>query len=203
MFTHEPVSERVRCKTEPRATGACRRHGLVALMATATAFFAGFAGAQQGPGLGEPISAEDLAPWDISIETDGTGLPPGSGTVDAGEAVYRAQCLACHGEEGAGQPNDPLVGGHGTLDQLAQVRTIGSFWPHASTVFDYIRRAMPFTTPQSLSDDEVYSLTAYLLYLNGIIERDDVMNARSLSRIEMPNADGFIMAYPEPPALGE
>ena len=152
--------------------------------------------AQQGPDLGEPISADDLAPWDISIETDGVGLPPGSGTPSEGETVYAQHCLACHGAEGAGQPNDALVGGHGTLEQLAQVRTIGSFWPYASTVFDYIRRAMPFMTPQSLSDDEVYAVTAYLLYLNGIIDEDQEMNARTLSRIEMPNADGFILSYP-------
>ncbi|MGD8341661.1 MAG: cytochrome c [Gammaproteobacteria bacterium] len=153
--------------------------------------------AQEGPGLGVEISAEDLAPWDISIETDGSGLPPGSGDVATGETVYTRNCLACHGEEGAGQPNDRLVGGHGTLTDLNQVRTIGSYWPYASTVFDYIRRSMPFTAPQSLTDDEVYSLTAYLLYLNGIIEEDDVMNARTLARIRMPNRDGFVMAYPE------
>lgn len=152
--------------------------------------------AQEGPGLGVEISAEDLAPWDISIETDGSGLPPGSGDVATGEAIYVAQCLACHGEEGAGQPNDRLVGGHGTLSDLNQVRTIGSYWPYASTVFDYIRRAMPFNTPQSLDDDQVYALTAYLLYLNGLIDEDDVMDARSLSRIRMPNRDGFIVAYP-------
>ena len=107
--------------------------------------------AQQGPGLGIEISAEDLAPWDISVETDGSGLPAGSGTVAAGKTLYATHCLACHGEEGAGQPNDPLVGGHGTLSDLNQVRTVGSFWPYASTVFDYIRRAMPFTAPQSLA----------------------------------------------------
>ena len=153
--------------------------------------------AQEGPGLGVEISAGDLAPWDISIETDGSGLPPGSGDVATGATIYAAQCLVCHGEEGAGQPNDRLVGGLGTLGDMNQVRTIGSFWPYASTVFDYIRRAMPFTTPQSLSDDQVYSLTAYLLWLNGIIEEDDVMDAESLSRIRMPNRDGFIVAYPE------
>lgn len=153
--------------------------------------------AQESPGLGVEISDEDLAPWDISIETDGSGLPPGSGSVDAGEAIYATQCLACHGQEGAGQPNDRLVGGHGTLGDLNQVRTIGSFWPHASTVFDYIRRAMPFQSPQSLSDDDVYALTAYLLYLNGIIDEGDVMNARTLAEIEMPNRDGFILAYPQ------
>lgn len=168
-----------------------------ALLATLAIGCGAAAVAQQGPGLGEPISAEDLAPWDISIEADGSGLPPGSGTVAAGESVYRAQCLACHGEEGAGQPNDRLVGGHGTLEQLNQVRTIGSYWPYAPTIFDYIRRAMPFTTPQSLSNDDVYALTAYLLYLNGIIEEDDVMNAETLRGIRMPNADGFVMAWPE------
>ena len=150
-----------------------------------------------GPGLGQPISEADLAPWDISIEPDGSGLPAGRGTVSRGEALYNAQCLACHGQEGGGQPHDRLVGGHGTLDQLQQVRTIGSFWRYASTVYDYIRRAMPFNTPQTLNNDEVYSLTAYLLYLNGIIEEDDVMDAISLSEIRMPNEDGFIMAYPE------
>jgi cytochrome c len=152
--------------------------------------------AQEGPGLGVPITDEDLVPWDISIETDGTGLPPGSGDVETGRVLYAAQCLACHGEEGAGQPNDRLVGGHGTLTDLNQVRTVGSFWPYATTVFDYIRRAMPFATPQSLTNDQVYAVTAYLLYLNGIIDEDQVMNARTLARVEMPNRDGFIVAYP-------
>jgi cytochrome c len=161
------------------------------------AWSAGQLPAQEGPGLGVEISAEDLAPWDISIETDGSGLPPGSGTVAAGEAIYTTHCLACHGEEGAGQPNDRLVGGHGTLSDINQVRTIGSFWPYASTVFDYIRRAMPFQAPQSLTDDDVYALTAYILYLNGIIDAGDVMNARTLAAIQMPNRDGFILAYPQ------
>ncbi|MBN4076074.1 MAG: cytochrome C [SAR86 cluster bacterium] len=152
--------------------------------------------AQEGPGLGVPITEEDLAPWDISIETDGSGLPPGSGTAQAGESIYIAQCLACHGVEGEGQPYDRLVGGHGTLDQLDQVRTVGSFWPYATTVFDYIRRAMPFNTPQTLSDDDIYALTAYLFYLNGIIDQDDILDASSLAEIEMPNADGFILGYP-------
>jgi cytochrome c len=105
--------------------------------------------------------------------------------------------VACHGEKGAGQPNDRLVGGQGTLTQLAQVRTIGSFWPYATTVFDYIRRAMPFTAPQSLTNDEVYALTAYLLAQNGIIGEKDEMNARTLPRVRMPNRDGFIVMYPE------
>jgi cytochrome c len=168
-----------------------------ALVTAAAVLGAAPAVAQQGPGLGEPISAEDLAPWDISIQPGGAGLPAGSGTAAVGAEVYAAKCIACHGEKGAGQPNDRLVGGHGTLTDLAQVRTIGSFWPYASTVFDYIRRAMPFQAPQSLTNDEVYALTAYLLALNGIIDEDDEMNARTLARVRMPNRDGFILAYPE------
>jgi cytochrome c len=167
------------------------------LSAAIVALAAGAAAAQQGPSLGVEVTAADLAPWDISIQPDGEGLPPGSGTPAEGAAVYAAKCVACHGEGGAGQPNDALVGGAGTLTELAQVRTIGSFWPYASTVFDYIRRAMPFQAPQSLTDDEVYALTAYLLERNGIIRARDEMNARTLARIRMPNRDGFIMAYPQ------
>jgi mono/diheme cytochrome c family protein len=152
--------------------------------------------AQQGPGLGTPISAEDLAPWDISIQPDGAGLPPGSGSVSTGAELYSVHCVACHGAGGAGQPNDRLVGGQGTLDQLQQVRTIGSFWPYASTVFDYIRRAMPFHAPQSLTNDQVYALTAYLLAENGIVDKNATLDARSLARVRMPNRDGFILAYP-------
>ena len=152
--------------------------------------------AQQSPGLGVEISPEDLAPWNISIEADGTGLPPGSGNVSAGEAIYMVQCIGCHGIEGQGRPNDRLVGGHGTLSDLNPVRTIGSYWPYATTIFDYIRRAMPYTAPKSLNDDQVYALTAYLLYLNGIIAEDDVMDAQSLAQVRMPNRDGFILAYP-------
>jgi S-disulfanyl-L-cysteine oxidoreductase SoxD len=124
-------------------------------------------------------------------------LPPGSGNAAAGEKVYGEKCVACHGEHGAGMPNDRLVGGRGTLKELAQVRTVGSYWPYATTIFDYIRRAMPFTTPESLTNDEVYALTAYLLAENGIIGKRDTMNARTLPRVRMPNRDGFIIAYPK------
>jgi cytochrome c len=167
------------------------------LAAAVAAIGAANAGAQEGPGLGVAITPADAAPWDISIQPNGAGLPPGSGTVAAGEQVYAAKCVACHGVGGAGTPNDRLVGGQGTLDQLQQVRTIGSFWPYASTVFDYIRRAMPFQSPQSLTNDEVYALTAYLLAENGIIDRGATLDARSLARVEMPNRDGFILAYPQ------
>lgn len=155
---------------------------------------AGAALAQQGPGLGVAATPEQVAAWAISIEPDGAGLPAGSGTVAEGEAVYRGKCQACHGEEGMGQPNDRLVGGQGTLTSAAPVRTIGSYWPYATTLFDYVRRAMPFVQPQSLTDDEVYAVTAYLLYLNGIVEEDATMNARTLPRVVMPNRDGFVPA---------
>ncbi len=153
--------------------------------------------AEGGPGLGVEVTPEEYAAWDISIAPDGEGLPSGSGSAAEGAAIYAAKCVSCHGEDGAGGPNDRLVGGHGTLDELEQVRTIGSFWPYATTVFDYIRRAMPFQSPQSLTDDEVYALTAYLLAENGIIGEDEIMNARTLPEVEMPNRDGFVLAWPE------
>tara|TARA_R100000900_G_scaffold536_1_gene1135 strand:- start:417355 stop:417906 length:552 start_codon:yes stop_codon:yes gene_type:complete len=159
--------------------------------------------AQEGAGLGTPISQQNLAPWDISIQPNGDGLPPGSGSVEAGEAVYMQKCIACHGVEGSGGPYDQLVGGQGTLEQLQQVRTVGSFWPYASTIFDYIRRAMPFENPQSLTNDEVYALTAYLLFENGIIDEDDVMNSETLPEVEMPNEEGFILAYPTDKSMEE
>jgi cytochrome c len=159
-------------------------------------------GQQQGPGLGQPISAADVAPWDIGIQTDGAGLPPGSGKAKAGAAIYVAKCQACHGVDGQGKPADRLVGGQGTIDKLDQVRTVGSYWPYATTIFDYVRRAMPFNTPETLTNDETYALTAYLLYKNGIIKENQEMNARTLPRVKMPNRDGFIMAYP-PKAAGQ
>jgi len=110
--------------------------------------------------------------------------------------IYEQKCQACHGARGAGQPNDRLVGGQGTLATKAPVRTIGSYWPYATTVFDYVRRAMPYLQPQSLTDDEVYALTAYLLNLNGIIGDTDEINARTLPKVTMPNRDRFILMYP-------
>jgi S-disulfanyl-L-cysteine oxidoreductase SoxD len=153
--------------------------------------------AQEGPGLGVPATAEQIASWDLDINPSGAGLPAGSGTAAAGKAVYEQKCLACHGKEGAGQPNDQLVGGHGTIKSAAPVRTVGSYWPYATTLFDYIRRAMPLVQPQSLSNDEIYALTAYLLYLNDIIEENDTMNATTLPKVVMPNRDAFVVAYPQ------
>ena len=110
-----------------------------------------------------------------------------------GEAVYAAKCQACHGEKGAGRPNDQLVGGIGTIaPDKPPVKTVGSYWPYATTLFDYVRRAMPFNEPKSLTDDEVYAVSAYILDLNGIIGADDVLDAQSLPKVKMPNRDGFI-----------
>ena len=152
--------------------------------------------AADGPDLGRDVMAAEIAGWDISVPPDGSGLPPGGGTAAAGATVYAAKCQSCHGEKGAGKPNDPLVGGQGTLASPRPVRTIGSYWPYATTVFDYVRRAMPYQQSQSLTNDEVYAVTAYLLHLNGIIAESEVMNARTLPQVKMPNRDNFILAYP-------
>lgn len=148
-----------------------------------------------GPNLGLAATPEQVAGWDVSIGPDGAGLPPGSGTPAQGAAVYAAKCIACHGEKGAGKPNDQLVGGQGTIASPNAVRTVGSYWPYATTLFDYIRRAMPVVAPQSLSNDEVYALTAYLLSLNGVIDEGAVVNATTLPKVVMPNRDNFIPAY--------
>ena len=148
------------------------------------------------PNLGRAATPADIAAWDISVGPDGVGLPPGGGTAVKGAAVYEQKCQACHGAKGAGQPNDRLVGGQGTLASKAPVRTIGSYWPYATTVFDYVRRAMPYIQPQTLSNDEVYAVTAYLLHLNGIIGEQDEINAQTLPKIAMPNRDNFIVVYP-------
>ena len=150
-------------------------------------------GLAQAPQFGQPIAPADIATWDISIGPDGKGLPRGRGTVKEGEAVYAAKCQSCHGEKGAGGPNDRLVGGVGTLGPDKQpVKTVGSYWPYATTLFDYVRRAMPWTQPKSLTDNEVYAVSAYILNLNGIIGENDVLDAQSLPKVQMPNKDGFI-----------
>jgi len=153
-------------------------------------------GAVETPNLGREATPAQIAGWDISVGPDGVGLPSGKGTAAAGVTVYEQKCQACHGAKGAGQPNDRLVGGHGTLTSKAPVRTVGSYWPYATTVFDYVRRSMPYTQSQSLSNDEVYAVTAYLLNLNGIIGENDEMNAQTLPKVKMPNQPNFIVVYP-------
>jgi cytochrome c len=136
-----------------------------------------------------------IAAWDISIPPSGAGLPKGGGTARQGVQVYEQKCQSCHGAKGAGKPADPLAGGAGTLASKAPLRTVGSYWPYATTLFDYVRRAMPITNPLSLTDEEVYAVSAYVLYLNGIISEDDEMNARTLPLVRMPNRDGFVNAW--------
>jgi cytochrome c len=151
------------------------------------------ASAAESPNLGRVATPEEIAPWDASIGPDGVGLPPGSGTPKQGEAIYAARCVACHGEKGAGKPNDQLVGGQGTLPgDRPPVKTVGSFWPYATTVFDYVRRAMPYDESKSLSNDEVYAVVAYILNLNGIIADNDTIDQQTLRKVKMPNRDGFV-----------
>jgi|SRR5688572_15968738 mono/diheme cytochrome c family protein len=145
-----------------------------------------------GPGLGRVATAQEVAAWDISIPPSGAGLPAGSGSVKHGESVYVAKCQSCHGAKGVGKPADSLVGGVGSLATGKAVLTVGSYWPYATTLFDYVRRAMPTTNPLSLSNDEVYAVTAYVLHLNGIVGEGSVMDARTLPQVKMPNRDGFV-----------
>jgi cytochrome c len=160
--------------------------GLGALFATAAV------AAPPSPNLGRTPSASELAAIDISITPDGSGLPAGSGTVEQGATVYAAKCQACHGANGVGGPNDRLTGGVGSLASGKPVKTVASYWPYATTVFDYTRRAMPITAPQSLTNDEVYAVTAYLLSIDGIVPRDARLDATSLPEVVMPNREGFV-----------
>lgn len=149
----------------------------------------------ESPQLGEPVEAADIAKADLTVLPDGEGLPDGSGTAHHGAELYARLCIACHGEEGQGGLNDRLAGGHGTLTAAQPVKTVGSYWPYATTIFDYVRRAMPYTAPGTLSSDEIYALTAYLLFINGIVDEDAVMDADTLPDVQMPNRDNFEWAY--------
>jgi mono/diheme cytochrome c family protein len=153
----------------------------------------------QGPNLGRPLTAEEVRKIDITVSPDGRGLPAGSGSVSAGAAVYAKACQSCHGAQGAGKPQDQLTGGVGSLASGKPVKTAVSYWPVATTLFDYVRRAMPITSPQSLTNDEVYAVTAYILSIDGIVPSDAVLDAKSLPRVKMPNKDGFISWWPKPP----
>ena len=150
----------------------------------------------QLPNLGKPIAPADIAGWDISILPDGTGLPPGSGVSAQGARVYAQKCAMCHGENGKGGPYGAVVGG-GPLTGPGSVKTIANFWPYSTTIFDFIRRAMPWQQPRTLTNDEVYALTAYILALNNLIGENDEMNAKTLPKVKMPNRDGFIIRFPD------
>ena len=147
-------------------------------------------------GYGEPATAEQIAGWDIDVRPDGLGLPPGSGTALDGEPLYDEKCAACHGVFGQGEDRWPkLAGGFGTLTQERPEKTVGSYWPYVSTLWDYVRRTMPFFEPQSLTDDEVYAVTAYVLYLNELVEEDFELSDENLASVQMPNRHAF---FPDP-----
>lgn len=152
-------------------------------------------------GLGRSPTAEEIKAWDVTIPPDGKGLPPGSGTAALGKPIYTDRCASCHGATGKEGKYDILVGGQGTLATDKPLQTIGSFWPHATTLWSYINRAQPLDEPGSLTSDQVYAVTAYLLYLNGIIGENDVIDAKTLPQVRMPNRDGFV---PDPrPDVGK
>ena len=142
--------------------------------------------------FGRPATPAEISLWDIDVRPDGQGLPDGSGTAAHGKEVYQQNCEACHGANGVGGIYDRLAGGQGTLATDKPVKTIGSYWPYATTLFDYIRRAMPFPSPGSLSNDDIYAVVAYLLSLNGILPADGKLDRQTLPKVAMPNRDGFI-----------
>jgi S-disulfanyl-L-cysteine oxidoreductase SoxD len=146
----------------------------------------------EAPDLGRTATPEEINQADRSVSPDGRGLPPGRGTALEGKLIYLANCARCHGVEGQGGPADKLVGGIGSLDTPRPIKTVGSYWPYATTLFDYIRRSMPYDRPASLGDDEVYAVSAYVLKLNGIVPEDLELNRKSLPDVEMPNRDGFV-----------
>jgi cytochrome c len=174
-------------------------HRLLAAAALSLAFSAGAASAQNS-GLGKPITEADIQHWDIAILPDGTNLPPGSGTPAKGAKIFAEKCSACHGDGGKGgvAPFYPsLVGGPPLTNGIDTMKTIANYYAYATTIFDYTRRAMPYNMPRSLTDDEVYALTAYILAQNKLIGDDEVMDAKTLPQVKMPNRDNFIMPYPD------
>jgi len=143
-------------------------------------------------GIGRTADDAEIAGWNIDIGRDGSNLPPGSGTVAHGREVFEQQCAACHGEKGEGGVGDRLVGGQGTLASAKPIKTVGSYWPYAPTLFDYIRRAMPQNAPESLSNEDIYAVSAYILNMNGLLPADATLDAKSLGAIKMPNRKMFV-----------
>ena len=167
-------------------------------MLTAVAFgLSAPACAQSLYGIGRTATAAEIVGWNIDIGRDGANLPTGSGSVPHGHEVFDQQCVACHGGKGEGGVGDRLVGGQGTLATSKPIKTVGSYWPYAPTLFDYIRRAMPQNAPQSLSNDDVYAVSAYILHLNDLLPADATLDARTLSAIKMPNR-GMFTGDPRP-----
>ena len=153
----------------------------------------GTLGQNQQYKLGRQATPEEIRELDISVAPDGSGLPKGSGTVTEGQSVYKTLCANCHGDRGQGMLQYPaLAGGQGTLWSKNPVRTVGSYWPYATTVWDYIHRTMPYSRPGTLTPDETYAVTAFILYLNGIVDEKAELNESTLPRVKMPNRNGFV-----------
>ena len=144
-------------------------------------------------GIGRSATPAEIASWNIDIDRDGNNLPSGSGSVSRGREVFGQQCASCHGAKGEGGLGDKLAGGQGTLATPKPVKTVGSYWPYAPTLFDYVRRAMPQNAPQSLSNEDVYAVSAYILHLNGLLAADATLDAKTLSAIKMPNRSMFVV----------
>ncbi|MEQ1949067.1 MAG: cytochrome c [Bryobacteraceae bacterium] len=164
------------------------------LLAAGVLFSAPLAFAQQKATIGKPASQDKIAAMNLTVFPDGRGLPDGKGTVAAGKEVFKEKCAVCHNDHGEGRENQypPLVGGIGTINSSKPIKTVGSYWPYATTVFDYIRRAMPYDQPGSLTSDQIYASVAFILNANGIIGDNDEMNKTTLPKVKMPNRDGFI-----------
>ncbi len=174
----------------------CRRSSAwIAALALATATAAHAADTAPKFGFGTPATPQQIRGWDIDVRPDGAGLPPGRGTVAQGQAIYDAKCASCHGTFGESTDYMVIAGGVGTLQSDAPFRTTGSKLNHATTLFDYIRRAMPFQAPKTLTDDEVYALTAYVLNLSDILPSDASLDRESILKVRMPNRDGFTTAH--------
>jgi len=148
--------------------------------------------APEGPKLGKPASPQEIAAWSLTIFPNGKGLPSGRGTAAEGKAVYERHCAACHGPRGAGGSAEELAGGKHGLTDANPDKTIGTYWPYATTLFDFVRRSMPLDAPGSLSNDALYAVCAYLLHINGVIPETAEMTAATLPLVKMPNRDGFI-----------
>lgn len=165
---------------------------LAVMACAAAAVLAAPATAQTHYGFGKAAKPAEIAAWNIDVSPDGRNLPAGQGSVMQGRQIYDAQCASCHGAKGEGGIGERLAGGIGTLSSEKPVKTVGSYWPYATTLFDYIRRAMPMTAPQSLSNDDVYAVSGYVLYLNELLPEAATVDARSLLAVRMPNHEGFV-----------